>query len=44
MATQKNVSLDSWVEHFNKIKKNAKCINFQFHNLKFCQERYFELS
>ena len=44
MATQKNVSLDSWVEHSNKIKKNAKCINFQFHNLKFCQERYFELS
>ena len=44
MATQKNLSLDSWVEHFNKIKKNAKCINFQFHNIKFCQARYFELS
>ena len=36
--------VDSWVEHSNKTKKNAKCINFQFHNLKFCQERYFELS
>ena len=35
--------IDSLAEHFKKNHENAKCINFQFYNLKFSQERYFGL-
>ena len=32
---------DSLVEYFKKNTENAKFPDFQFHNLKFSQERYF---
>ena len=41
IALRKNLFIDSLAEHFKKDHENAKCINFQFHDLKFSQERYF---
>ena len=41
IALQKNRFIDSLVENFNKKYESAKCLDFQFHNPKFSQERYF---
>ena len=34
----------SLVEHFNKNHENAKCPDFQFHNLKFSLEKYLHVT
>ena len=44
IALRKNLIIDSLVEYFEKNHKNAKCINFDSHNPKFSQEKYFALS
>ena len=33
IALRKNLFIDSLAEHLKKSNENAKCINFQFHNL-----------
>ena len=38
IAIGENLFIDSLVEHFKKNHENAKCINFQFHNLKFIKK------
>ena len=43
VALRKNLFVDSLVEHF-KNHENVKCINFQFDNLKFSQEKCFGFS
>ena len=44
IAQQQNRFTNSFVEHFKENCENSNCIDFQFHNLKFSQERYFALS
>ena len=35
VALRKNLFIDFLAEYFKKHYENAKCINFQFYNLKF---------
>ena len=41
IALEKSRFIDCLVEYFKKNHENVKCLDFQFHNLKFSQERYF---
>ena len=43
IVLQKNLLIDFLEEHFKQNLENAKCINFQFHNLKFSQEGILDI-
>ena len=43
ITLQENQFINSLVEHIKENHENAKYINFQLHNFKFSQKRYFRL-